>query len=149
MTAQETNPSHLDSITHLEKLSILSRDTSKVAFRVCTEDTPNGVGNATLRYIDNEKGIAKAGVMIEPRYQRNGHGRDAMQALLAYAFQELHLKYVYVNLLPSNVAGIGYAESCGYRKKKHLPRGEAQEKRLKRTITMGIFQHEWISSRVT
>ena len=56
-----------------------------------------------------------AGYWIGQRYARNGYMREAIDALVHYAFVELDLSRIEAGCLPENTPSRRLLESCGYK----------------------------------
>lgn len=69
--------------------------------------------------LDNiRRGPAQAGTCgywIGQRYARKGYMKEAVEALVHYAFTELDLSRIESACLPENVASRGVLEKCGYK----------------------------------
>ena len=74
------------------------------------------VGALTLDNI--RRGPAQAGTTgywIGERYARHGYMREALKALVHYAFTVMDLSRLEAGCLPENAASRGLLESCGYK----------------------------------
>ncbi|MDA0901164.1 MAG: GNAT family protein [Proteobacteria bacterium] len=74
------------------------------------------LGAVTLDYI--RRGPAQAGTIgywIGQPYARNGYMREAVVALIHYAFTRLDLSRIESACLPENTASRGLLEKCGYK----------------------------------
>ena len=56
------------------------------------------------------------GYRISPKYQKQGYGSEAAQALIDYGFQELHIHRVVAYCHPDNVASWKLLEKIGFRR---------------------------------
>ncbi|MEM6729223.1 MAG: GNAT family protein [Pseudomonadota bacterium] len=74
------------------------------------------LGAITLDHI--RRGPAQAGTTgywIGEKYTRNGYMREAIQALVHFAFTELDLSRIEAACLPENTASRKLLEKCGYK----------------------------------
>ncbi|MEL6959217.1 MAG: GNAT family protein [Pseudomonadota bacterium] len=74
------------------------------------------LGAITLDHI--RRGPAQAGTTgywIGEQYARQGYMREAIEALVHYAFTGLDLSRIEAGCLPENTASRGLLESCGYK----------------------------------
>ncbi len=81
-------------------------------------ETEKGVhiGNIGLHEIDYKDGKATLGIMIgEKGYWDQGYGTDAIRTLLRFAFQELNLHRVSLEVFESNKRAIRCYQKCGFR----------------------------------
>jgi [ribosomal protein S5]-alanine N-acetyltransferase len=59
--------------------------------------------------------MANVGYWIGPDYARRGYMREALEALVEYAFRQLDLSRIEAACLPENVASRGLLERAGFR----------------------------------
>ncbi|MFQ3183777.1 MAG: ribosomal-protein-alanine N-acetyltransferase [Alteromonas macleodii] len=74
------------------------------------------LGAITLDYI--RRGPAQAGTTgywIGEAYARQGYMREAIEAVVHYAFTNLDLSRIEAGCLPENIPSRGLLESCGYK----------------------------------
>jgi len=72
-----------------------------------------------------------------------GYGTDAMRVLLRYAFDELNLKRLTLNVFDINQRGIASYEKAGFRREGVLPGGLLIAGKRRDIIYMGILRREW------
>jgi len=102
------------------------------------------IGNIGLHEIDYKDGKATLGIMIgEKGYWDQAYGTDAVRTLLSFAFQELNLHRVSLEVFDFNKRAIGCYEKCGF-----LQEGMAREDSFRGgkrhdKILMGILHPEF------
>jgi len=114
--------------------------------RIFAIETEKGVhiGNIGLHEIDYKDGKATLGIMIgEKEYRDQGYGTDAVRTLLRFAFQELNLHRVSLEVFDFNKRAIRCYEKCGFRhegvaREDSFRGGKRQDK-----ILMGILRQEF------
>jgi diamine N-acetyltransferase len=75
------------------------------------------VGQVSIYGIDRDTGDAEVGRFIAaPGASGKGLIREAIQALVSFAFTELSLRKVYLEVLPSNARAIRLYESLGFQR---------------------------------
>ncbi len=72
-----------------------------------------------------------------------GYGTDAMRILLRYAFEELNLKRVTLNVFDVNPRGIASYEKVGFRHEGVIPGGLLIAGKRRDIVYMGILRREW------
>ena len=73
------------------------------------------IGNVGLHAIDRSNGRADVGIMIgEKAFWSQGHGTDALRAILRYAFRELRLNKVSLDVIDYNERAIRVYERLGF-----------------------------------
>ena len=72
------------------------------------------LGTISLKNISVENGNAEYAIVIRPAKQHGGVGSVATRLVLEYAFAELRLHKVYLNVPGRNAAAIQFYEKCGF-----------------------------------
>ncbi|HHY47353.1 MAG TPA: GNAT family N-acetyltransferase [Firmicutes bacterium] len=106
-------------------------------FGIWTEDGEM-IGDIGLSGISWRGGEAELVVRIgEKEYWNQGYGRDAVSALVKYAFSKLKLRRVYLRVYQDNVRAVRCYESCGFVKEGVVSRrfDEGPKKIYLMTIT--------------
>lgn len=123
---------------------------SQDAIRLAIETLAGGehIGYIVLSGIDWRSRRAELGILIgETRYQNQNYGSDATVALLTYAFKELGLHRVYVEILESNSRSIKMFERIGFqlegRLREHVYRNGAYHG----VLVMAIIDRELAAGR--
>jgi RimJ/RimL family protein N-acetyltransferase len=89
------------------------------AFMFVVEENETGVpvGQVSIYAIDREVGEAEVGRFIAaPGISGKGYMRDAISTLVHFAFSELRLQRVYLEVLSDNARAIRLYESLGFAK---------------------------------
>lgn len=73
------------------------------------------VGLVGLRHVDYGDGSAVLGIRLKPTKVNQGYGTDAITTLLRYAFFEVGLRRVDLDVLDTNIRAIRCYEKCGFR----------------------------------
>ncbi len=79
----------------------------------------------------------------EREYWGKGYGRDAMRVMLRYAFTELNLHRVSLNVFAYNARAIRSYEKAGFIVEGRARRPMNRDGRRWDVIYMGILQEEW------
>lgn len=102
------------------------------------------VGNIELRTIDQRSGKAEVGVIVGSRdHWGRGLGRQAIEAVAAYAFRELRLHRLYARVLSLNPRALKVFERCGFRaegieREAHFSGGRYADIHI-----LGLLASEW------
>lgn len=115
-----------------------------IIFSIRTLQDDRLIGEVSLDGIDGQHGDAFLGIGIGDRsYWNQGMGTDALRLILRYAFQELNLQRVSLNVFEYNPRAIRVYEKAGFqvegRMRKFLHRGG----RRWDLIYMGLLREEW------
>lgn len=74
------------------------------------------LGNIELREIDHQHGRAEIGLFLgDPLVRNRGRGREAIELLTGFAFDEMRLNRLYAKILEYNQPARSAFERCGYR----------------------------------
>lgn len=117
-------------------------DHNKITFESCKEFIKNSIndeknknfaivndddeylGTVSLKNIDKENKNAEYAIAIRKEFHGTGIAKDATLVILKYAFKNLNLHKVYLNVLSENVRAIKFYEKIGFTYegefKKHL-----------------------------
>ncbi len=72
------------------------------------------LGTVSLKNISQENGNAEYAIVTRKKVQGTGVARQATQEILQYAFEELGLHKIYLNVLSENVRARKFYEKCGF-----------------------------------
>lgn len=87
-----------------------------VQFIICEKSDDRDVGSVYLRDIDREQGFAEYGIFIgEEDALGKGYGTQAADLILAYAFEKLKLKSVFLRVFADNMRARKSYEKAGFR----------------------------------
>lgn len=76
-----------------------------------------GLGTVILSDIDRKNGCAQVHIKLGTENCRGkGYGTDALNTIVAYAFNEMRLHCIYADVLEYNVASQRLFEKCGFHK---------------------------------
>jgi len=113
-------------------------------FVICMLDDDKAIGNTMLIGHDVRRRHAELGIVIgEKDYRGKGHGTDAINALLDFAFGEVGLERVALSTLAGNEAGQRAYEKAGFKlegtaRNATFNRGKFQDMTL-----MGVVREDW------
>lgn len=108
--------------THDEWYRRMINGRNSKIFGVWTKDGQM-IGDIGLAEISWRAGEAELIIRIANKdYWNQGYGRDAVSALVAFAFNELGLKRIYLRVYRDNIRAIKCYESCGFAKEGFVSR---------------------------
>lgn len=85
-------------------------------FIICEKASGRAVGSVYFRDIDREKSCAEYGIFIgEDDAVGKGYGTQAAKLALAYAFEELRLRSIFLRVFADNKGARKSYESAGFR----------------------------------
>lgn len=123
-------------------------DPNKVEFHLRTLADDRLIGFVALHSIEWNNGAGLLAVGIgEPEYRGKGYGTDALQLLLRYAFDELNLYRVGLDVIATNTRAIRAYEKLGFQR-EGLMRGAVLRDGLRiDRVFMGILRDDWLELR--
>ncbi len=113
----------------------------------CLEDD-RLIGEISLDGVKFQHGDTFVGISIgDPKDWGKGYGTDAMRIILRYAFQELNLHRVSLDVFEYNPRAIRSYEKAGFKIEGHRRQVLNRDGRRWDMIFMGILREEWEASR--
>ena len=103
----------LDSVYQfIEKAN---RDNEKNKHFAIADDKDEYMGTISLKQIDDKNSHAEYAVSLRAKAQGKGYAKFATREILAFAFNELKLNKVYLNVLSYNTHAIRFYEKTGFK----------------------------------
>lgn len=90
---------------------------------------------------------ARVGYDLLPEHRRRGIMTEAMEAILAYGFEEMHLHRVEALIDPANVASIRLVERLGFRRDGVLRENTYFRARFIDDAVYSLLAREWRATR--
>ena len=119
------------------------QDTDHYAFIIVRLDDEQPVGRIDLFEIDHLNGSASFGITIATPERGKGHGRDAIEILLRFGFEELRLERIWLDTDSENTVAQGLYASIGFVHEARLRHHYFQEGGFIDAIRMAMVQSEW------
>ncbi|GAB4195465.1 MAG: GNAT family protein [Roseiflexaceae bacterium] len=115
-----------------------------VSFRLRTLDDDTLIGFVALFNIEWSHGSAMLAIGIgEPSYRGQGYGSDALRLILYYAFSELNLYRVGLDVIGYNTRAIRAYERAGFRREGAWRGAVLRDGARHDRLLMGILRDEW------
>lgn len=137
-------PQSIEQIESFAKAFFESKDNYFFRIRTLEDDRLiGGMGLFDFRWKDQ---TAEFGIVIgEPDYWGKGYGSDAIQVMLRYAFHELNLHRICLQVMDYNTRACRAYEKCGF--VKEGVQREAIKRNGKRwnLIDYAILYDEWLA----
>jgi RimJ/RimL family protein N-acetyltransferase len=115
-----------------------------IEFMIHTLDNHQPIGRVGLDGISWHDGNSWVGIGIGERdYWGKGYGTDAMQIIARYAFEELGLHRLTLNVFAYNTRAIRAYEKVGYKMEGRIPEALYREGKRWDMIFMGLLREEW------
>ena len=128
----------------LDSKTSFSASADEINLAMCVTGSDKHVGNIYLRQINWISRHAELKILIgDPEERSKGYGKAAIRQLLTYAFNDLGLKRIYLNVLTDNPAAINAYEKIGYRVEGTLRNQVFKQGSWKDVIVMGISSEDY------
>jgi RimJ/RimL family protein N-acetyltransferase len=115
-----------------------------IEFMIRTLENDKTIGFIGLDGISWHNGNSWVGIGIGQRdYWDHGYGTDAMRILARYAFEELGLHRLTLNVFGYNTRAIHVYEKFGYQVEGRIPEALHREGKRWDMIFMGLLREEW------
>ncbi|HLF78682.1 MAG TPA: GNAT family protein [Dehalococcoidia bacterium] len=109
-------------------------------------DTAEGrhIGTVGLHHFDRESRVACLGIAIGDReYWSNGYGTDTIVSLLRFAFDEINLHRVWLDVHEANARAIACYRKCGFVEEARLRQHRYKMGRYWDSLIMGVLANEF------
>jgi RimJ/RimL family protein N-acetyltransferase len=115
-----------------------------IEFRLRTLADDRLIGFVALHSIkwNNQAAMLAIGIG-EPDYRGRGYGSDALWLILRYAFDELNLYRVGLDVIADNTRAIRSYEKAGFQREGAIREAVARDGKRYDLILMGILREEW------
>ncbi len=125
----------------------MREDPARVIWCIETEEG-QPIGNLGLHAIDEGQGRATLGISIgDKEHWARGYGTDAIRQVLRYAFSELELRRVDLQVDEDNPRGIRCYEKCGFVREGLLRAHRLRQGRPVNMVVMAVLREEWAGGR--
>ncbi|NLF14059.1 MAG: GNAT family N-acetyltransferase [Anaerolineaceae bacterium] len=117
---------------------------NSIEFRLRTLEDDRLVGFVALHTIEWNNRAAMLAIGIgEADYRGKGYGADALRLILRYAFDELNLERVGLDVIANNQAAMRAYERTGFRREGAMRRAVLRDGQAYDRVIMGILREEW------
>jgi len=120
-------------------------DPNGLLFHLRTLDGDRLIGFVALHSIEwnNRAGQLSIGIG-EADFRGKGYGSEALRLILRYAFDELNLDRVGLDVISNNERAIRAYEKVGFRPEGALRKAVLRDGRRHDRLLMGILREEWL-----
>lgn len=119
------------------------QDVSELHFAICLAQGDRHVGNCGLVAIDRDNRTATLGIFIGERDCRGqGFGEEAVRALCRFAFGEMSLRKIRLDVQVANAAAVKMYERVGFRSEGVLRQEVFRLGRALDVLRMGLLDFE-------
>jgi RimJ/RimL family protein N-acetyltransferase len=127
------------------KLDPEQQDANWLEFHLRALENDRLIGFVALHTIEWNNGAAMLSIGIgEPAYRGKGYGSDALHLILRYAFSELNLHRVGLDVISNNTDAIRTYEKVGFRHEGSVRGAVLRDGCRHDRLFMGILRDEWL-----
>lgn len=127
--------------------SLLNGEAGGVQLAIAEKETRRYLGQCSLMMIDYTARRAEMAIVLAPDSVSHGYGREAIILLLDYAFLQLNLNRVFLQVHADNERAIRVYEKCGFRQEGRLREHFYRDGHYIDALQMGLLRSEWESTR--
>jgi RimJ/RimL family protein N-acetyltransferase len=131
-----------------ERFNAQRGNAQAVEFHLRTLEEDRLIGFVAVHSIEwnNQSALLAIGIG-EPDYRGKGYGGDALQLILGYAFRELNLHRLGLDVIANNQPAIRAYEKAGFRREGAMREAVLRDGRRYDRVLMGILRDEWSETR--
>lgn len=119
------------------------QDPSRLTFAICLVAGDRHIGNCGLEAIERENGVATFGILIgEADVRGQGFGEEATRVLCRFAFDELNLHKIRLDVHATNAPAIRTYEGVGFRREGVLREENFRRGQYIDVLRMGLLRGE-------
>ncbi len=105
------------SALKIKEILALQQKNETILWVITLKDQPEKmIGNIGYWRIIKEHYRAEIGYMLHPDYWQQGIMKEALDAVIDYAFDKMNLHSIEANINPDNIASGALLQSCGFLK---------------------------------
>ena len=124
------------------------QDVSRMTFAICLFDGDRHIGNCGLEAIERDNGVATFGILIgEADCRGKGLGEEATRTLCRFAFDEMGLHKIRLDVYASNASAVRTYEHVGFRREGILREEAYRGGRYIDVLRMGLLRGELTEPR--
>jgi RimJ/RimL family protein N-acetyltransferase len=132
------------------RLSPDQADPNRLEFHLRTLADDRLIGFVALHSVEWNNGAALLAIGIgEARYRGKGYGTDALQLILRFAFHELNLFRIGLDVIATNTRALRMYEKLGFQREGCMRGAVLRDGCRTDRILMGILRDEWSQMQET
>jgi [ribosomal protein S5]-alanine N-acetyltransferase len=106
-------------------------------------DDDQVIGTCTLFAINQSQGRAEVGYALGHAFWGHGYMKEALTALVDFAFGELGMRRLEADVDPRNAGSLHAVERLGFRREGVLRERWKVNGELQDSVMLGLLSHEW------
>lgn len=111
---------------------------------IVVDGSNNNIGMANLLNINFKDGNAELGLLLDPKYQGKGFGKEVVKTLMKYGFEELRLNRLETSIISTNKPSLSlFLNKCNWKQEGILRNWYFRQNEFIDKIMLGILSHEY------
>jgi RimJ/RimL family protein N-acetyltransferase len=116
----------------------------EITYAIETIDGDRHIGSVSLHRVGGPARHSELGIMVgDKTYWNRGYGTDAILTMLRYAFEDLNLNRVWLQVHDDNARAIACYRKCGFMEEGRLRQDRFRNGEYADTIVMGVLREEF------
>jgi RimJ/RimL family protein N-acetyltransferase len=148
MTRSSDEPVRPASLAELEhRFDERLEEPDDSAMRFVVEANDEVIGTCELHFIDHFQQTCHLGITLGRDYWAQGFGQDAVRTLVDFAFRDLAMRKVGLEVLADDERAVGAYRKAGFTEEGRLRAHAWFDGAVRDALVMGILREEWAASR--
>lgn len=135
-----------EAVALQREIATSNENNSMLKWGLALRDSDRLIGTTTLFHLNLDNGRAEVGYAMGRAYWGKGYMNEALQALLAHAFEVMQLRRLEADVDPRNTASIRTLERLGFQKEGYLRERWHVNGEIQDAIFYGLLRREWLKS---
>lgn len=135
---------HAEDATEAYLEAAVEGKTDSRGFVIADPATGEYIGQVNLDSIDWKNRVGKIGIVIgRGEHRGRGYGTDAMRLIARFAFREMNLNRLELEVYDFNERAIRCYASCGFREEGRLRERQFKDGKYVDVVAMGLLRSDW------
>jgi RimJ/RimL family protein N-acetyltransferase len=110
---------------------------------ICKSDNDALIGDCGLHFLAGEQEQVEIGITIRREYQGHGYGRETLESVFSYVFDDLNKHRIVASVDPGNTSSIRLLERMKMRQEGYFKESIWHDGRWLDDVFFAILAHEW------
>jgi RimJ/RimL family protein N-acetyltransferase len=148
MTRSSDEPVRPVSLAELEqRFDERVEEPADGVMRFVVEANDEVIGTCQLHFIDHFQQTCHLGIALGRAYWAQGFGQDAVRTLVDFAFRDLAMRKVGLEVLADDERAVGAYRKVGFTEEGRLRAHAWFDGAVRDALLMGILREEWAAAR--
>jgi len=133
-----------DAVALIEKVMDALTYNEGITWALCTADDLTMIGTIGFWRFRKEHYRAEIGYLLKPAYHGKGIMYEALQAVIDFGFQSLHLHSIEAIVNPANISSIGILEKNGFVREAYFTEDYYYEGKFLDSAVYSLLEKQFI-----